>query len=90
MHVGTGMDTNTSRNSQSTVINSIAQLRDEIRLKVHLASLDAKEKWQALEEQVQSLEHRVANDGGSLVDATANLARDLKQSLESFRERLSH
>lgn len=84
------MQQNSSGNPPSTVINTIAQLRDEIRLKVHLAGLDAKEKWQALEEQVQSLEHRVASDGGSLVDATASLARDLKQSLESFRERLSH
>ncbi|HET9929550.1 MAG TPA: hypothetical protein VFQ35_02635 [Polyangiaceae bacterium] len=84
------MTTNSSGNSHSNVIESIAQLRDEIRLKVHLAGLDAKEKWQALEEQVQNLEHRVSADGGSLMDATATLARDLKQSLEHFRERLAH
>jgi hypothetical protein len=84
------METNSSNNTQNGVFQSIAQLRDEIRLKVHLAGLDAKEKWQELEEQVQNLEHRVSSEGGSIVGATAVLARDLKQSLEHFRERLAH
>lgn len=84
------METNSSNSASTGVFQSIAQLRDEIRLKVHLAGLDAKEKWQELEDQVQSLEHRVSSEGGSLIGATAVLARDLKQSLESFRERLSH
>jgi hypothetical protein len=84
------METNSSSNTHNGVFQSIAQLRDEIRLKVHLAGLDAKEKWQELEEQVQNLEHRVSSEGGSIVGATAVLARDLKQSLEHFRERLAH
>ena len=84
------METNSSNSASTGVFQSIAQLRDEIRLKVHLAGLDAKEKWHELEDQVQSLEHRVSSEGGSLIGATAVLARDLKQSLESFRERLSH
>lgn len=84
------MQTNTSSESQTGVFDAIEQLRDEIRLKVHLAGLDAKEKWQQLEEQVQSLEQRVRGDGGSVASATAALAQDLKQSLVDFRDRLSH
>jgi hypothetical protein len=35
------------------------------------------------------LEHRVASDGGSVLGATAQLAKDLKQSLVDFKHRLS-
>jgi hypothetical protein len=69
--------------------SSLAQLRDEIRLRLHLAQLEAKDKWQELETQLVSLEHRVASDGGSVMGATAQLARDLKQSLVDFKQHLS-
>jgi hypothetical protein len=70
-------------------LSSLTQLRDEIRVRLHLAQLDAKDKWQELETQLESLEHRVTADGGSVLGATAQLAREMKQSLIDFRQRLS-
>jgi hypothetical protein len=70
-------------------LSSLTQLRDEIRVRLHLAQLDAKEKWQELETQLESLEHRVTADGGTVLGATAQLAREMKQSLIDFRQRLS-
>jgi hypothetical protein len=70
-------------------LGTLAQLRDEIRVRLHLAQLDAKDKWQELETQLASLEHRVTADGGSFLGATAQLAREMKQSLTDFRQRLS-
>jgi hypothetical protein len=69
--------------------SSLTQLRDEIRLRLHLAQLDAKDRWQELETQLASLEHKVASDGGTVMGATAQLAKDLKQSLVDFKHRLS-
>ncbi|MDF3065167.1 MAG: hypothetical protein K0R38_768 [Polyangiaceae bacterium] len=74
---------------ESVQLSSLAQLRDEIRVRVHLAQLDAKDKWAELETQLESLEHRVTADGGSVLGATAQLAREMKQSLIDFRQRLS-
>ena len=70
-------------------LSSLTQLRDEIRVRLHLAKLDAKDKWQELETRLQSLEHRVTADGGSVLGATAQLAREMKQSLIDFRQHLS-
>jgi hypothetical protein len=70
-------------------VSSLTRLRDEIRVRLHLAQLDAKDKWQELETQLASLEHKVAADGGSVMGATAQLAKDLKQSLVHFKHRLS-
>jgi hypothetical protein len=69
--------------------SALTQMRDEIRLKVHLAGLEAKSKWQEIEQQLEALEHRVAGDGGQWVDATAQLGRDIKRSLLDFKQRLS-
>jgi hypothetical protein len=74
---------------ESVQFSALAQLRDEIRVRLHLAQLDAKDKWQELETQLESLEHRVTADGGSVLGATAQLAREMKQSLVDFRQRLS-
>jgi len=73
----------------SVQLSTLAQLRDEIRVRLHLAQLDAKDKWAELETQLESLEHRVTADGGSVLGATAQLAREMKQSLIDFRQRLS-
>jgi hypothetical protein len=81
------MDDN--KHNESVDLHSLAQIRDEIRVRVHLAQLDAKEKWQELETQFANLEHRVTSDGGSVLGATAQLAKDLKQSLVDFRQRLA-
>jgi hypothetical protein len=35
------------------------------------------------------LEHKVTADGGNIAGATAQLAKELKQSLLDFKERLS-
>jgi hypothetical protein len=70
-------------------LSSLTQLRDEIRVRLHLAQLDAKDKWQELESQLESLEHRVTADGGSVLGATAQLAKEVKQSLIDFRQRLA-
>ena len=78
-----------AKDDGSSDLSSLAQLRDEIRVRLHLAQLDAKDKWQELEGQLMSLEHRVAADGGSVLGATAQLAKELKQSLVDFRQRLS-
>jgi hypothetical protein len=81
--------TEIAKDDASSDLSSLTQLRDEIRVRLHLAQLDAKDKWQELEGQLVSLEHRVAADGGSVLDATAQLAKELKQSLIDFRHRLS-
>jgi hypothetical protein len=78
-----------SKNDHGVDFGSLSQLRDEIRVRVHLAQLDAKEKWQELETQLLGLEHKVTQDGGSIAGATAQLAKELKQSLIDFKERLS-
>lgn len=75
--------------NESVDFGHLAQLRDEIRVRLHLAQMDAKEKWQDLEMKLANLEQKVTADGGSVMGASAQLAKDLKQSLIDFRQRLA-
>jgi len=78
-----------SNKTDAVDLGSLTQLRDEIRVRVHLAQLDAKEKWEELETKLASFEHKVTSEGGSVLGATAQLAKELKQSLVDFRQRLA-
>ena len=77
-----------SNTSESSHLDGLRQLRDEIRLKVHLAALDTRQKWDELEQKLEAFEQRVV-PGGNIVGATDQLAHDLRQSLVDFRRRLA-
>ncbi len=69
-------------------IEELQSLRDEIRVKLHLAGMEAKDAWAELEPRIERLEGQVAREGAAVADATLALAKDLSVALKSFRERL--
>jgi hypothetical protein len=57
-------------------------LRDEIRLQIHLAGMDAKDTWRALEPELERVLREAETAGHELaVEMTARL-RSLRQSIE--------
>ena len=61
-------------------------MRDEIRVQLHLAGMDAKEKWDRdLEPRLFSLEKRVEDE---LSAATKTVLHDLRHAMHAFREAL--
>ncbi len=69
-------------------IADIELARDEIRLKVHLAGMDAKTNWRELEKKLLLLEERANREGRHVAEATRTLAKELRQSLNDFKARL--
>ena len=59
----------------------VRALRDEVRLKLHLAGMDLKKEWEKLEPQVE----RAIN---SAAQVSAEAVADLKKRLTEFRTRL--
>lgn len=60
-------------------------LRDEIRVRLHLASLDAKEEWRKLEPELADIE-RAASD---LTEATGTAIAQTVKRLSKLRSSLS-
>lgn len=67
----------------------LARLRDEIRVKVHLAGLDAKSAWKGLEPRLDQLERDIREEGTVVKGASVLLAKDLKSAFAEFRSRLA-
>jgi hypothetical protein len=62
-------------------MKSLQQLRDEIRLKLHLASMEAKDEWSRLEPQV---DHALS----TIESVTRETFDDLKKRMTELRIRL--
>ncbi len=82
------------------LVASLEQERDELRLKVHLASRDARDEFAALETRLDALRAHLAEKGteaqgtasdvGDVVGETARkLADDMREGYRKIREQLA-
>jgi hypothetical protein len=58
--------------------------REQVRLSLHLLSLDARQKWDELEGKILSLENKIGQEAERLSEATASAAIDLSGSVKDF------
>ncbi len=66
------------RSTVKGLISSLKQQRDELRLKVHLGSEEAKDQWEKLDERFQQL----TSDFEPLKHAVDETAEDVWESLK--------
>ena len=81
----------TSENLKASLqndLNDLTQLRDEIRVKIHLAGLEAKSAWRQLEPRLDALEQDVRDESAIVKEASVLLAKELKSAFQQFRSRL--
>lgn len=78
----------TLKQELSPVIDELSQLRDEIRVRLHLGGLDARDEWYHLEKRLDEVEQAVERAAGEAADATRGLAQELRRSMRGFRDRL--
>lgn len=82
------------------LIASLEQDRDELRLKLHLASKDARDEFEALESRLDTLRMRLSHSSadargtaaevGEVVTETARkLADDVRDGYRKIREQLA-
>jgi len=65
-------------------LDLLTAARDQVRLSLHLLSLDTRQKWSELESKILSLENAIGQEAESISEATANLAIDLSGSVKEF------
>ncbi len=68
----------------SQPIATLNSAREQVKLSLHLLSLDARQKWDELEAKVLNLENRLGQEAESLSEATASAAIDLSGSVKAF------
>jgi len=65
-------------------LDTLTAARDQVRLSLHLLSLDTRQKWSELEGKILSIENQIGQEAESISDATANAALELSGSVKEF------
>lgn len=81
------IETTALKGEARKALDTLQSLRDEIRLQIHLAGMDAKDRWRELEPRIETALGRAA-EGGSELGKT--LLQDLTEELQKLRASLRH
>lgn len=65
-------------------LQELTQARDEVKVQVHLLSVEAKQRWNELESKMMTLESKLSVDGDKVADAAISGARELKNAVQQF------
>jgi hypothetical protein len=70
------------------LVTELQTLRDEIKMKLHLANAEGRDVWNRLEPQLHDFEHRVGQAADATVSELKNAGSELKTSLEKLYQSL--
>jgi len=70
------------------VVSELQTLRDELKLKLHLASADGRDAWNKLEPQIEQFERKVGDAAESTVEELKAAGSELKAGLERIYQTL--
>ena len=76
------------RHSVKDVLTELETLRDEIRVRIHLAGMEAKDSWNELEPRLTALEAQAKDARDQATHAVKETATELVASLKKLRDRL--
>ena len=74
-------------NEFNDVVDTLKQMRDELRVQIHLASKDVQDDWEELEEKMKNITDKAGLDetGEGVGNAIEQLGQELKLGYERVR-----
>lgn len=70
--------------ARQRTMTQLARLRDEARVKLHLLSIDTRQRWTDIEQAIVTLETRAAHEGEKATELLTESARELTRSVGDF------
>ena len=71
-----------------TTANDLKRLADEVRVKLHLAGMDAKDAWEKIQPRIEEFGKRVDETAGEVDEELRKLGADLKERLRSIVDKI--
>jgi hypothetical protein len=65
----------------------LKKMRDEIRVKLHLAGMEVKERWKLLEPKLEEIERRVEAGSEEILGATSRMFEEVGRAFRDMGER---
>ena len=72
----------------ATLRQDLHRLADEIRVRIHLASMDAKDAWHRLEPKLRDFERKAESATDRLGDEVTRWGRELRDQAKRLTEQL--
>ena len=69
--------------------NDLRRTADEIKLKLHLASMDVKDAWEEIQPRITDFEQRFDARAGEVGDELKALGSEIKQRLLNIKNKLT-
>jgi hypothetical protein len=69
--------------------NDLRRMADEIRVKLHLAGMDAKDAWEDIQPRLQDFERRFDATADEVSDELKALGTDIKKRLLNIKNKIS-
>jgi len=66
--------------------DDLRRIADELELKLHLASMDARDRWRAIEPRLAMIEERLARTGKRVTKAIMEEVADVRAAIERLRD----
>ena len=66
--------------------DALQQQRDEIRVQIHLAKLEAKEEWETTERQFHTLENKIRDITLDASEASKDVLASAKQLVDDIQD----
>lgn len=79
------MDTAIWKDEARKAVDRLQSVRDEIRVQLHLAGMDAKDRWRSLEPRVQEVTDRLAREGS---EGAKKAFQEIMDEVKAFRASL--
>jgi len=70
--------------------NDVRRIADEIKLKVHLAGMEARQKWEELQPMLAEAESELARGGTIVATKLAEIGAALKDIADRLDRRVTH
>jgi len=81
------MDPQTNEPTTSPMDN-LRRMADEIRVRIHLAGMDAKDAWSQLEPKLRELEHKAEAAKDKVVEGLDKMGDELREQMSKLLDRL--
>lgn len=75
-------------NEVAKIKEDLHRLADEIRVRIHLAGMEAKDAWQRLEPKLRDFERKAETSGEKVGDEVAKWGRELKEQFRRLSDKL--
>ena len=85
-HVETEKDTTKDPGKLKARLDELKRMRDEIRVKIHLAGMDARDAFHEIEPEIDKAEHELTRLGKSAVRAVDKAEHELTHLAEDAAE----